>query len=89
MKLNVSFKLVQMEDRLFALPAEGIKEGGPPAFAVNETAARLLHLLHEETSFEAALDVLEAEYDVERAQLSNDMRDFVSALDDLGLLDNT
>jgi Coenzyme PQQ synthesis protein D (PqqD) len=55
-------------------------------FALDDVGARFWDVLQAADSLEQALDVLEAEYDVDRDTLSQDLESFLTKLQSSGLL---
>ncbi len=55
-------------------------------FALDDVGARFWDVLQGADSLEQALDVLEAEYDVDRDTLSQDLESFLTKLESSGLL---
>ncbi len=54
----------------------------------NETAAVIVDCLKEETSEEAIVDKLAAEYDAPRDQIAADVKEFLDKLRKIGALDS-
>jgi hypothetical protein len=57
-----------------------VRTNGSEVLGLNAVGARILDLLDGEATVSAVLDALESEYDVARAELEQDMQQFVDEL---------
>lgn len=76
---NVAYRIVQRE-------AVAVDLVGHEVLALNEVAARFLDLIAHGATALAAVDVIEGEYEVERAVLEADILALIDELVELGVL---
>ena len=84
MKLNPDFITQDVEDTQFLVPMgaeafRGIARG-------NETAAFIVNCLKQDTSFEAVVDAVCAEYDAPRATVEAAVKEILATLRRIGAL---
>ena len=85
MKLNENFITRTVEDTQVIVPIGDSGFNG--IITGNETAAFIVNMLKEDTTLEAVVDAMAAEYDAPRAVLQSDVEEILEKLRGLGALD--
>lgn len=85
MKLRSNFMTQDIDGVQFLIPmGEGSFNG---VLKSNESAAFVVNMLRHETTLEAVVDAMEAEYDAPRAVLERDARAVIEKLRSVGALE--
>ncbi len=88
MKINDNFLLREVAGNPVVMPVGDAAERFNGMIKLNETASYLWKKLAEDTTEEALLDAMTADYDIDRAQALADIQGFVKTLRDAGILED-
>lgn len=87
MKIKEGFITKKVAGDVIVIPAEQALVDFKAIITLNETGAYLWELLREDTSKEKLLENMLKEYDVDEKILSADIDEFLSVLEEKGLLE--
>ncbi len=86
MRLKYSYEKMELNGRIFAIPVGDEADDCHGAVKMNGTAAAIFELLKKDTTEEAIVEAMEKEYDVAREVLSADVKRYIQAFREKGLL---
>ena len=86
MKLTENFVLRQVADTWVVLPVGQTSVDFNGMLTLNETGALLWHTLEKDSDRETLVDVLSAEYEVDRATALADVDEFLNKLREIGCI---
>ena len=86
MRIKDGFLLRETAGKFIVLPLGGELDLGS-LITLNETGAFLWRLMETETTKEALLEALLAEYDVEKARAEADLEAWLAKMSDAGILE--
>ena len=87
MKIEKEFVLREIADDYVIIPTGKTVLEFNGLISVNEVGASIWEMLQQETTFEALVQGILAEYDVEEAVVREDVYEFLYQLSDKGILD--
>lgn len=87
LKLKYDFEIIELDDRMVAVPVgENVSEFRG-VIKMNTTAARIFELLKDDTTEDAIIDTLSAEYEAPREVVSTDVQRYIWDFQSKGLLE--
>ena len=87
MKLKYEFETVEIDGEIMAVPVGDNADELHAMLRLNETAAAILGLLKEETTEQAVIDGILAEYEGDPAEIAAQVRAYLQTLRDNGVLE--
>ena len=86
MRLKCDFEVMELNEEKIAVPVGDNASIFQGVIKLNETAAFILNLLKQETSEEAIVEALLAEYDAPREKIEKDVKKYITEFTDMGLI---
>lgn len=86
MKIKSGFITKKVAGDIIVIPAEQALVDFKAIITLNETGAYLCELMQEDVSKEQIVEKMLEEFDAEREIISSDVEDFISVLEEKGLL---
>lgn len=86
MKIKSGFITKKVAGDIIVIPAEQALVDFKAIITLNETGAYLWELMQEDVSKEQIVEKMLEEFDAEREIISSDVEDFISVLEEKGLL---
>lgn len=87
MKLKYNFETMELDDRVVAVPVGENVSVFRGVIKMNDTAARILDLLKDDTTEKAIIDSLAEEYEAPLEAIANDVHEYISELQAKGFLE--
>ena len=86
MKLKYDFEMIEMGDEYVSVPTGENSNDLRGVFKLNKEGWEVFQLLHEDTSEEDMIDVLEARYDNDRESIAQYVHEAVRILRENGVI---
>ena len=86
MRLKHAFEVMELDDQIIAVPVGKNSSDIQGVFKMNETAAFILDLLKEDTTEEAIIEAIKADYDVSEELLRKDVSHCIEMFKNRGML---
>lgn len=86
MRLKYTFEKMELNGKLYAIPVGDDADDYHGVVRMNGTAAAIFELLKEDTTEEAIAEAMEKEYDVTKDVLRADVKRYIQAFREKGLL---
>ncbi len=86
MRLRYRFELMDLDDRVIAVPLGDGDDGFRGIIKLNGTALSIFKLLNEETTEEAIVESLMKEYNVTHEKVADDVHHYVIEFKERGLI---
>ena len=87
MRIKYCFEIMDLDDGKVAVPIGGNEDPFYGVLKINETAARILELMREDTTEERIVEELMQQYEGERTQITSYVHAFIETLNTEGLLE--
>ena len=86
MHLKYTFEMMELGDSIIAVPVGEDVNAYRGIIRLNETARFIFELLKNDTTEEALIDALEKKYDTSREELAVDVKKYVAAMVEKGII---